>query len=665
MVRGKYWPVAAVAALACAGPAAAQSVESLAARFGATESVQDISLSPDGNKVLFLVPTPLGRTLYMADLVAGGEPQRVINQSNPKERISWCNFASNTRIVCQIATIQNSGTALLGFSRLVSFNADGSDARLLNTMDSSRSLGFAQSGGSVIDWDVPGKPGHVFVTRTYVPERTIGTRLASTKTGVGVDDLDTTKLTRSVVEQPRDDAVGYISDGKGTVRLMTTREKDASGYDRDRLSFFYRKPASRTWEVLSRYNADGTTAPGGFYPVAVDSGKNVVYGFDDHDGRSALYTISLDGTATRQLVLSRPDVDVDSLVRIGRDQRVVGASYATERRTIEFFDPELKKLGAALGKALPGKPNISFVDGSEGEAKLLLFASSDADPGRFYVFDKATRQLEEFLPVRHKLAGLTFGEMKPVTYTAADGTQIPAYLTLPPGSNGKGLPGIVMPHGGPGARDEWGFDWLAQYFAARGFAVIQPNFRGSTGYGADWYQKNGFQSWRTAIGDVNDAGRYLVSSGVAAPGKLAVFGWSYGGYAALQSPALDPDLFKAIVAVAPVTDLNTLREESRDFTNFPQVDAFIGHGPHVREGSPAQNAAAIKAPVLLFHGDLDQNVGVGESRLMRDRLKAAGKPVDYVEFEGLDHYLADGAARTRMLGDSDSFIRKALGMPAD
>ena len=665
MVRTVMWSAAAILAVAWAAPSAAQSAESLAARFGATESVQDISLSPDGNKVLFLVPTAIGRTLFMADLVAGGAPRRVINQSNPNERLGWCNFASDTRIVCQINTIQNSGTQLLGFTRLVSFNADGSDAKLLNTMDSSRALGFAQSGGSIIDWDVPGKPGHVFVTRTYVPERDIGTHLASTKTGVGVDELDTTKLTRSVVEQPRADAVGYISDGKGTVRLMLTRQKEATGYDRDTLSFFYRKPGSRAWDVLGRYNADGTSAPGGFYPVAVDSGKNVAYGFDDTGGRSALFSVSLDGAATRQLILSRPDVDVDSLVRIGRDRRVVGASYATERRTIEFFDPELKKLGAALGKALPGKPDISFIDASEGEAKLLLFASSDVDPGRFYVFTKATRQLEEFLPVRDKLAGLTFGEMKPITYAAADGTQIPAYLTLPPGSNGKGLPGIVMPHGGPGSRDEWGFDWLAQYFVARGFAVIQPNFRGSAGYGADWYQKNGFQSWRTAIGDVNDAGRYLVSSGVVTPGKLAVFGWSYGGYAALQSPALDPDLFKAIVAVAPVTDLNTLREESRDFTNFPQVDAFIGRGPHVKEGSPAQNVASIKAPVLLFHGDLDQNVGVGESRLMHDRLKSAGKPVEYVEFAGLDHQLADSAARTRMLADSDAFIRKALGLPAN
>ncbi|HVJ00899.1 MAG TPA: prolyl oligopeptidase family serine peptidase, partial [Sphingomonas sp.] len=156
----------------------------------------------------------------------------------------------------------------------------------------------------------------------------------------------------------------------------------------------------------------------------------------------------------------------------------------------------------------------------------------------------------------------------------------------------------------------------------------------------------------------------LAKQGIAAPGKLAIVGWSYGGYAALQSSVLDPELFKAIVAVAPVTDLETLREEARGFTNSALVDAFIGNGPHVREGSPAQNAGKIKAPVLLFHGDRDLNVGVGESRLMTRKLKDAGGRVEFVEFEGLDHQLADDKARAQMLDKSDAFLRASLNLPA-
>jgi len=239
---------------------------------------------------------------------------------------------------------------------------------------------------------------------------------------------------------------------------------------------------------------------------------------------------------------------------------------------------------------------------------------------------------------------------------------VPAYLTLPPSGAKAGLPAIVMPHGGPSARDEWGFDWLSQYFAAKGYAVLQPNFRGSSGYGDAWFQGNGFRSWRVAIGDVNDAGKWLGSQGIADVSKLAIFGWSYGGYAALQSGVVEPGLFKAVVAVAPVTDLAGLKEESRFWSNHVLANRFIGSGPHIREGSPAENVANMRAPVLLFHGDLDRNVGINQSRRMADRLRAAGKKAELVVYPKLDHYLEDSKVRADMLRKSDSFLRSALGL---
>lgn len=190
--------------------------------------------------------------------------------------------------------------------------------------------------------------------------------------------------------------------------------------------------------------------------------------------------------------------------------------------------------------------------------------------------------------------------------------------------------------------------------------MLQPNFRGSAGYGSAWFKQNGFKSWKIAVGDVNDGGRWLVKQGIADPAKLGIVGWSYGGYAALQSPVLAPRLFKAIVAVAPVTDLETLRSESQSFSNYYRVDAFIGHGPHVREGSPAQNVERIAAPVLMFHGDRDRNVGIRESRMMASRLKEAGKPVELVEFHNLDHYLDDSNVRTGMLDKMDKFLRASM-----
>jgi len=161
---------------------------------------------------------------------------------------------------------------------------------------------------------------------------------------------------------------------------------------------------------------------------------------------------------------------------------------------------------------------------------------------------------------------------------------------------------------------------------------------------------------------VLDAGRWLVAQGIANPNKLAVVGWSYGGYAALQSAAVDPSVFKAVIAVAPVTDLPELKEEHRNWSDFLVITREIGEGPHVREGSPALNAAKIKVPVLLFHGEMDRNVLIRQSREMNDRLASAGVPHELVTWPDLDHQLDDSAARAEMLRKSDAFLRKAMGM---
>ncbi|MEO7691051.1 MAG: S9 family peptidase [Sphingomonas sp.] len=661
----KFWILGAafVALGFTTQPAAAAedaTAKDAAAKFGVRENIQQISLSPDGLNIAFIAPSEArAATLYITS-VDGGTPKKILFSKGDPDRLQYCRWSTNTRLVCKIGMIIEGGDGLLGFTRLISVDSDGQNLKLLSASDSSRALDINQSGGNVIDWLGDEAGGSVLMTRNYVPEQTTGSHLADTREGLGVEKVDTTTLKRLTVEKPKLDGEEYISDGHGTVRIMGLRPKDSSGYDKNKIKYFYRKAGSRDWVPLGAVTTDSGQLAG-FDPYAVDSDRNVVYGFDAQDGHAALYSIALDGSMKRDLVLARPDVDVDSLVRIGRQNRVVGASFATDRRQTEFFDPELKKLSASLSKALPGLPLVTFVDASADEKRLVLFAGSDVDPGRYYLFDKPTRNLAELLPARPQLAGTKLAVVKPITFAAADGTQIPGYLTLPPGSDGKNLPAIVMPHGGPGDRDEWGFDWLVQFFANRGYAVLQPNYRGSTGYGSAWFQQNGFKSWKIAIGDVNDGGRWLVKQGIADPAKLGIVGWSYGGYAALQTSVVDPSLFKAIVAVAPVTDLETWRSESLNYSNYAIKDALIGRGPYVREGSPAQNAGRITAPVLIFHGDRDQNVGIGESRMMVSRLRSAGKKAELVEFHNLDHQLEDSLVRAQMLERMDGFLKVSMG----
>jgi pimeloyl-ACP methyl ester carboxylesterase len=653
----------AATAMTWLGSNAAQGADASAKLFGAREDVRQVSISPDGQRIAMLRSTEgAGSAVVIADLSTGVEHRAILASTGRPDQLVSCSWSTATRLICNLSTYMVLNGSRVSFSRVLTLNADGSDPKQLSGETRDAIGGAAQYGGGVIDLLADqGQGGAVLMTRSVGEQQSTGTMLASKSAGLGVERVDTTNLHRQSVEPANGAAGEYITDGHGTVRIMAVTSSSDSGMLNGRTTYLYRKPGSRDWLPLSVVaSAGGFTT--GFIPRAVDHDLNAAYGFDALDGRSALYRVSLDGSLKRELVLEHPDVDVDSLVRIGRQRRVVGASFATDKRQTAIFDQPLKALAASLSRALPKQPIVSIVDASADEQKLILFAGSDVDPGRFYLFDRQAKKLAEIVSVRPQLADVALAPVKAITFKAADGTTVPAYLTLPVNSNGKGLPAIVLPHGGPGDRDEWGFDWLSQFFAHRGYAVLQPNFRGSTGYGSAWFQKNGFQSWRTAIGDVNDAGRYLLSSGIAATGKLAIFGWSYGGYAALQSAALDPDLFKAIIAVAPVTDLETMRSEHRNFTDYDLVDSFIGHGTYVREASPAQNVDRIKAPVLLFHGDDDQNVGIGESRLMASRLRGAGKKVEFVEYKGLTHQLDDAEVRADMLGKSDDFLRAALDL---
>jgi dipeptidyl aminopeptidase/acylaminoacyl peptidase len=191
--------------------------------------------------------------------------------------------------------------------------------------------------------------------------------------------------------------------------------------------------------------------------------------------------------------------------------------------------------------------------------------------------------------------------------------------------------------------------------------VLQPNYRGSAGFGDAWLVENGFKSWKTSIGDITSSAKWLAGEGIADPNRMAVVGWSYGGYAALQSAVVEPNLFKAVAAIAPVTDLGMLKREYDQYTVRQLVADFIGSGPHIEAGSPLRNASRIKVPVLLAHGDMDQNVGVDESAQMAEALRKNGTPVQFLRYKGLDHQLDDAAARREMLTAIGTLLEKAIG----
>ena len=649
--------IAALISVSLAAPAFGQN--ETAVKFGARESIQDISLSPNGKQIAYLQPVAGRATgLYVVNADGSTTPKLILSSDAKPLRLGSCDWASNTRLVCQLYAISDKSGQLLSFTRLIAVNADGTEVKSLAQRANDRTLGLNQFSGSVIGWPSDDS-GDVLMARNYLPEATTGTRLASSDEGLGVDRINTLTLKASREELPKRDASEYIADADGKVRIMGMIEATDERQLKGGVNYFYRPVGTKQWQPFSRLDGKGN----GLNPITVDSKRNIAFAFDKKDGRTALFSVKLDESLTPELVLAHDKVDVANSLRIGRAGRVIGADIVTDKRYSILLDPDYKALATKLSKALPGQPLIRFVSASRDENQLLLFTATDTDPGAYYVFDKQTKHLNKSFLQRPELETAKLASVKPITYPASDGTMIPGYLTLPPDSAGKNLPTLVMPHGGPASRDEWGFDWIAQYFASLGYAVLQPNFRGSAGYGDDWYVDNGFKSWRVAIGDVNDAAKWMISQGFADKSKMAIFGWSYGGYAALQTSVLDPDLFKAIVAVAPVTDLARLKEDARDFTNFALVSEFIGSGEHIASGSPRKQAAVIKAPVLMFSGDIDLNVNIGQAKAMDAALKAAGKASELVIYPGLDHSLVDSKVRAQMLQKSSDFFKRVLALP--
>jgi dipeptidyl aminopeptidase/acylaminoacyl peptidase len=646
----------------------AQSVETaqpvdMAEQFGAREMVTHASLSPDGSKLVYLSPTAgQGVAVMVADLVPTPQaPRGVFRVDGEPERIESCHWSGNDRLVCMlIASVMLEGRPLYA-SRLIAVDAAGGEVKVINVRKGGTGmrLGVALSGGNVIDWN-PSEDGNILMVREYIPQEAVsssgsGTLIAQKKSGTGVDLVDTRTLRSKIVEQPDLEAMEFISDGYGRVRIkgtMSSRENAELGLRR----YYYRKPDSKDWLPLSTVDKSRQ----GFDPYAVDPKLNVVYGLNRVDGRLAAFRRSLDGSNAETLVFAHPEVDVSGFARIGRRRRVIGVRYTTDAGEIHYIDADVQKMVDQLAKAIPHLPIVEVVESSEDERKMLIWAGSDTNAGRFFLFDRDAKTLANLLAMRPGLEQVALGKMQSITYPARDGTQIPAYLTLPPGkTSASGLPVVVMPHGGPEARDSWGFDWLPQFFAQRGYAVLQPNFRGSAGYGQSWLKRNAFQDWQLAIGDVNDGAHWLARQGADAK-RMAIFGWSYGGYAALQSNVLEPDLFKAVVAVAPVTDLALLRSDSYGWGDYAYVRDFLGEGKHIKEGSPAQNAAAFKAPVLMFHGDIDRNVDVGHAKLMDAKLKDAGRSSELHIYKNRDHYLEDGEIRAELLRTSAAFMEKAF-----
>ncbi|MDQ5845098.1 MAG: prolyl oligopeptidase family serine peptidase [Acidobacteriota bacterium] len=388
------------------------------------------------------------------------------------------------------------------------------------------------------------------------------------------------------------------------------------------------------------------------------------------------------GTDLTQLVLFNPTTGKEELVESDPMKRVdfsgasfsevtdelVSTRYNDDRVRIYWKDKSFEADYKLLQKKLPGK-EISFSDSTKDERLWLITAFSDTEPGERYLFDRQTKKLTLQYVVREKLPRTALAPMKAVRYKSSDGLEIPAYLTVPKGVDAKNLPAIIVPHGGPWARDSWGYNGLAQFLANRGYAVLQPNFRASVGYGKKFFDAGNKEWGQKMQDDVTWGAKYLIAEGIADPKRVGIMGGSYGGYATLAGVTFTPDQYAAAVSIVGPSNLITLLEAIPPYWESIRKLFYERMGdPNTPEGkaqllrqSPLTHADKIKTPLLVVQGANDPRVNKRESDQIVIALRDRGFPVEYIVAPDEGHGFARPVNNMAMFATAEKFLAKHLG----
>jgi len=388
------------------------------------------------------------------------------------------------------------------------------------------------------------------------------------------------------------------------------------------------------------------------------------------DERNKLWSMPLDGAPMKALV-EDATLDVDGVYLDPLDKALLGVSLGGPDQASRWLDPQTERRVNGLHKSF-GARWVNVVSHSASGQRVIALVEDETHPPVYYLVDYDAKKADIVNEAYPLLTGVKLGAVRDFNYVARDQYPLTAYLTLPPGAAEKNLPLVVMPHGGPESRDEPGFGWLAQFLASRGYAVLQPQFRGSTGFGQA-HTNAGRRQWGLRMqDDVTDGVHAAIGQGIADPKRVCIVGWSYGGYAALAGATFTPDLYACAVSIGGISDLPALigyasKAGGRESDLFRDVRVQIGEptDPQVIAKSPARSAQAVRAPILLIHGVDDTVVPISQSKGMAQALQAAGKPYEFVELKGEDHWMmTSSSSRIRTLTELERFLGKYIGVPA-
>ncbi|WP_332766540.1 alpha/beta hydrolase family protein [Phenylobacterium sp.] len=617
----------------CATPAFAAPLEV----YGKLPSIEDVTISPDGARLALIATNGEQRRIVMKDLATGQVTGMIVGEAKVRD-LRWASSDHLLITTSTTARIQDVIAPRGEWRMLFSYDVKTQKMRqLLRDADN----GLNVLAGSFSVRMVDNEP-LVFAE---------GWRFDSTHRG---------RIALFRIELKRGESKVVHGGFPGTRDWLVAQDGEAlaeSGQD----------PASGRWQVRIkdgaawRELAGGTALHGGVSLMGLGRGADtLLVGTQDDQDLALVRELRRDGTWSEPLIPgdATPVRDPATHQLIGHSERVGDDLRYT------FFDPRDQRTWRSVEAAYPGEA-VHLISWSADRKKLVVLVDSKTEGPDYALVDLGAKKATWIGGLYENLGAGDVAPVRPLKFKAKDGLELSGYLTTPLGRPAKGLPLVVLPHGGPAARDTPVFDWWAQALASRGYAVLQVNFRGSDGLGADLLTA-GYGEWgRKMQTDLSDGVRHLAGQGVIDPKRVCIVGGSYGGYAALAGPSLDPGVYRCAASFGGVADPKSMVEWSRDKSGVAARRywlRFMGakdtNDPRLAEISPVVQAAKVDTPILLIHGRDDTVVPFQQSRLMNDALIKAGKSVQLVSLPGEDHWLSRGETRLAMLNAVVAFLEK-------
>lgn len=631
----------------------AQAAPPPASAFGRVPAVVDAAISPNGQRVAILGASSDQRFISIATIDKEGLP---ILQLGEVEAVG-VRWAGDDFVLATVAYWDSLGGPgrTARFERQISVTTEAkAAARLLQNAVAAGSVALLDTPVLGVTSAPPARVMMLGLTENGGPGGTVDTRIkrkGQSGAARALWKVDPATGAGALSERGGFDTRSWDVDSNGEARVRIDVDELSGKFT------LYGRPKGRSqWTALiSNAEPERRAEYRGY-----------------HEGDDAIL-LAKDGKIVRQRLADGEiepfgdAVESDRMIWDPDRNVVVALVNGPERANFRWLDADIGGAYGVMSRAFKDR-NVTLAGWSRDRSKFLVRVSGPSAAPVWYLYDKPRKNVSMLAEEYPQLKDVPLGTMTFTTYKARDGLSIPAFVTLPPGApKGSKLPLVVMPHGGPAARDSFDFDFLAQFVASRGYAVLQPQFRGSVGFG-DALEEAGRGEWGgKAQTDLLDGIAALAATGDIDPTRVCIAGASFGGYAALAGAALHPMDYKCAISIAGMSDLGQMLSEDsrlygRDSATLESLRDSLGNVSNAKlaDISPARRAGEVRAPILLIHGDRDTIVRPAQSQLMADRLRDAGRPYELVILENENHYLTRTATRTQTLEALERFLAKNL-----